>query len=92
MAYSCAVCGVITPAPRCPAHTTQPRTRGRANQRQRRQVIATHGRTCHICGNPIGQGEPWHMDHIVSLSQGGTDRPGNLAPAHTRCNLQKGAT
>jgi 5-methylcytosine-specific restriction endonuclease McrA len=92
MAYSCAVCGAISQHKRCPAHTSQPRTRGAANQRLRAQALADHGRTCHICGHPITPTEAWHMDHVQPLAQGGTDSRGNLKPAHTRCNLTKGAT
>ena len=92
MAYSCAVCGAISQAKRCPAHQTQPRTRGRANQRQRTTILADIGRTCHISGQPIAPTEAWHLDHIIPLAQGGTDARGNLAPTHARCNLTKGAT
>ena len=92
MAYSCAVCGAISQAKRCPSHQAQPRTRGRAGQALRAQTIAERGRTCHLCGQAIGPFEAWHMDHIVPLAQGGTDARGNLAAAHARCNLSKGAT
>jgi 5-methylcytosine-specific restriction endonuclease McrA len=91
MAYSCSACGVISTGPRCPAHTTTPRTRGRKLQAMRAQTIAT-GSTCHICGSPIIQGQAWHMDHIVPLVHGGTDHPANLAPAHATCNMSKGST
>lgn len=31
-----------------------------------------------------------HLDHIITLHEGGTDDDDNLAPAHTKCNLKKG--
>lgn len=53
--------------------------------------------TCHLCLLPIPQNivhqsHPLFatLDHIIPLSQGGKNTPGNRAPAHRHCNNSKG--
>lgn len=36
---------------------------------------------CHISGRKIAPGEPWELDHIKALINGGENRESNLAPA-----------
>lgn len=36
---------------------------------------------CHISGRKIMPGEPWDLDHIIALINGGENRESNLAPA-----------
>lgn len=57
-------------------------------RRNRRVVIdqAKRGRPCVICGNPFTAGELVTAEHIVPLRRGGGNSPGNLGPAHLRCN------
>lgn len=90
MAYSCRRCGTISTQPLCPNHPQQPRTTGRQLQAARAQLAATQDFTCHICGEPILHGQPWHIDHIQPLAAGGHEHPANRAPAHAACNQAKG--
>jgi 5-methylcytosine-specific restriction endonuclease McrA len=50
---------------------------------------------CALCGDfirVIGHGpESLTLDHIRPWSVGGTNDPGNLRPAHKRCNSARGA-
>jgi len=64
------------------------------------QVIELYGEICHICNEKIdmtasrwvGRGN-WqyglHIDHLISISKGGSDTLDNVRPAHGLCNLQK---
>lgn len=49
--------------------------------RVRLRVFERHGGICHISGRRIAAGEPWDVDHIVALVNGGEHRESNLAPA-----------
>jgi 5-methylcytosine-specific restriction enzyme A len=49
--------------------------------RVRLRVFERHGGICHISGRRIAAGEPWDVDHIVALVNGGEHRETNLAPA-----------
>ena len=61
---------------------------------QRTRILIRNGMTCQLCG--IGAGEPYpdepskkarlHVDHIIPLSQGGTNMDGNLRSTCSRCN------
>jgi len=57
-----------------------------ANARRRmglvRLVLATKGRTCHLCG----QAGATTADHVVPWSHGGRNELDNLEPAHMGCN------
>lgn len=52
---------------------------------------------CHICGGKVrwDRAHPdalsKSIDHLVPLSLGGTHEPANVALAHLRCNVQRGA-
>ena len=35
--------------------------------------------------------QPWHVDHCIPLSRGGTDTLDNLLPSCAECNRRKGA-
>jgi len=42
---------------------------------------------CHYCGKePAGT-----IDHVIPVSQGGTNHPDNLVPACAACNYSKGS-
>lgn len=49
--------------------------------RVRDRIFEARGRRCHISGRIIRPGEPWDLDHIVALINGGEHRESNLAPA-----------
>lgn len=62
----------------------------RAMSRARRlRIWQAHAGVCHLCGLPIAQGEPWHVEHKQALTCGGTDDDANLAPAHVDCHAGK---
>jgi 5-methylcytosine-specific restriction protein A len=52
----------------------------RAPPRVRARVFAAYGGKCHWSGRKIGVGDPWDLDHIVALINGGENRETNLAP------------
>jgi 5-methylcytosine-specific restriction endonuclease McrA len=64
------------------------------------EVLFIYGTNCHICNEAIdmlasrrsGFGN-WelglHIDHLVSLANGGADSLENVRPAHAMCNLRK---
>lgn len=45
---------------------------------------------CGICGKPIEAITDMHVDHIVTLKDGGTSDENNLQLAHAACNQAKG--
>lgn len=47
----------------------------------RARVFSDHGGICYIANRKIKPGEPWEMDHIIALCNGGENRETNLAPA-----------
>jgi len=64
-------------------------TARRMSRARRLRVWQTHAGKCHLCGRPIAQGEPWHVEHKQALTCGGTDDDTNLAPAHVDCHAGK---
>jgi 5-methylcytosine-specific restriction protein A len=49
--------------------------------RVRLRIFERHGGICHLSRRKIKSGEPWDLDHIVALVNGGAHRESNLAPA-----------
>lgn len=49
--------------------------------RVRLRVFEAHGGICHLSGRKIRAGEPWDLDHVKALINGGQHRESNLAPA-----------
>lgn len=47
------------------------------------------GGRCELCGAPFTDDDPAEVDHIVSLSEGGTNDPGNLRVIHRSENQQR---
>lgn len=58
--------------------------------RQRFQVFSRDEYRCVYCG-ATGKEAPLHVDHKISLADGGTSEFDNLVTACERCNLGKGA-
>lgn len=54
----------------------------------REQVFERDDHTCQYCG---AKGGVLECDHVVPISKGGTNEPGNLATACSTCNRQKRA-
>ena len=57
-------------------------------RKQRLRVLARDGHMCQLCGTTE---EPFHIDHIVPRSKGGTSDLDNLQVLCKRCNLAKGS-
>ena len=47
----------------------------------RARIFKNRGGRCHLAGRVIRAGEPWDLDHIIALVNGGENRESNLAPA-----------
>ena len=56
------------------------RIRGRALQSLRKRVFLTYGDICWLCGQEGAD----TIDHLVMVSQGGSNSIENLRPAHGR--------
>lgn len=46
----------------------------------RLRIFRDHGGKCHRSGRKIRAGEPWQLDHIKALCNGGLNVESNLAP------------
>jgi hypothetical protein len=57
-----------------------PRPRGRRNGKLREAVFRYYGTVCWLCGYEGAD----TIDHLVMISQGGTNELDNLRPAHGR--------
>lgn len=64
--------------------------RGSLPNRLRDAVLERDGFVCGICGDEIESGD-LHIDHILPVARGGTNDLDNLQPAHSFCNISKGA-
>lgn len=69
---------------------TKPKSRKGITPRLRYQILARDSYRCVYCG-ATGETAVLHVDHKVSVADGGTDEPENLVTACERCNLGKGA-
>jgi 5-methylcytosine-specific restriction endonuclease McrA len=65
-------------------------------------IFKEYGFNCFICGKAIDLSAPrqpgkngWelglHIDHLISLKNGGADSLQNVRPTHGKCNLKKGS-
>lgn len=59
----------------------------RTKRNRRDRVLATHGRVCWICHEPIG--DDLTLDHVLPKSEGGSNAEANLRPAHRKCNYDR---
>jgi 5-methylcytosine-specific restriction endonuclease McrA len=58
------------------------------------QLLKRQGNVCALCGGWLFAGDelhPWHIDHIVSIANGGKHELSNLQITHGQCNQRKGA-
>lgn len=62
-----------------------------APPRVRLRVFQSHGGICHIAKRKIAAGEPWQLEHVKALINGGENRESNLAPALTDKHREKTA-
>jgi 5-methylcytosine-specific restriction endonuclease McrA len=66
--------------------------RPRLSDRDRKRLFRLHGRTCHICSQPIdGVHEAWDVEHVIPRSLIGrhADTDENMKPAHKACHREK---
>jgi 5-methylcytosine-specific restriction endonuclease McrA len=60
------------------------------------EVFDEHEWVCHLCGCEIDRyagRDDWMrvtLDHVIPLSKGGQHVRSNVAPAHWKCNMEKG--
>ncbi len=59
-------------------------TRRTLTPRQRANVLAKTGGTCHVCGSAAGQG--WQADHVIPHLHGGAHSLDNYLPICKECN------
>ncbi|SDN79356.1 HNH endonuclease [Geodermatophilus sp. DSM 45219] len=70
------------------------RINGRARAQRNARILRANP-VCWLCGNDIDLTlkfpDPFSgvVDHKLALHSGGTEDPGNLAPAHNKCNRDK---
>ena len=57
--------------------------------RVRLRCFERHNGICYLSGRKIRPGEPWHLDHIVALINGGVHSEFNLAPVLTEPHKEK---
>lgn len=55
------------------------------------RIAERDGWVCHWCGTGYSATDPWEIDHVIALAQGGTNLIGNLALCHRSCNADKSA-
>lgn len=49
--------------------------------RVRLRVFERYGGKCYLSGRKIRPGEPWEIEHVIALCNGGEHRESNMAPA-----------
>lgn len=64
------------------------RNRPTVSAARRAAILERDGRVCRYCEDTEG---PFHIDHIVPISRGGSNRDENLCVACATCNLAKSA-
>jgi len=58
--------------------------------RVRLRILEKYGRRCACgCGRQIATGEPWQLDHITALANGGKHRESNMHPLLTEHHKRK---
>ena len=57
----------------------------------RDQIAFRDNYTCQICGKHMPDGVGLHVDHIISIKNGGKSVPSNLRVLCSKCNGQKGS-
>lgn len=57
-------------------------------------MLIAHGiyPVCPLCKEPISSINDFTWDHIIPRSRGGKDHISNMAPAHAKCNEERGKT
>ncbi len=72
---------------RCSEVIVQARALAARRNIRRTDIFERDGYCCTYCGDTEG---PFHCDHIIPVSRGGTGDPSNLTTACADCNTKKG--
>ena len=65
-------------------------SRKRRTPKQRIAICEAHGWICHLTGIKIDPvRDRWELDHVIPLTEGGSDDDDNLAPALASAHLKK---
>lgn len=65
---------------------------------QLRKSVRAQATICGLCGDALDRTAVWPspdctvVDHIVNVSDGGTNDPTNVRASHNRCNASRAAT
>lgn len=57
-------------------------------QNVRSYLMAREKGLCQLCSKEFGKGNPSHIHHITERSNGGTNKPNNLAILHKKCHTK----
>jgi hypothetical protein len=60
-------------------------------QKRRLEIYCRDGMSCRYCGVGVESGIILTLDHVVPVSDGGTNRTDNLITACSPCNSRRGA-
>lgn len=55
----------------------------------RLRIFLRHDGVCHLSGRKINPGEPWDLEHVKAIWDGGENRESNLAPALKKPHSEK---
>ena len=80
----CLTCGKLSDGSHCPEHRRQGSTR--QWRKLRALVLMRDGHRCQFCGAPATD-----ADHVLPVSQRGTDDPRNLRALCAGCNRSSAA-
>lgn len=58
-------------------HAFRHEPRQRLTDQQRAKLFLDKGGKCHRCGRKLRSGEKWVAEHLIALSVGGDNSPGN---------------
>ena len=73
------------------SHIRRARMRGNGFEKfSLKEIIQRDGYKCHICGGRVAK-KDLSFDHLIPLSKGGPHVKSNVAVAHLKCNVKRGA-
>lgn len=61
-----------------------------AEYRRNREILLATATVCAICGAGALENDPLTADHIIPVSDGGSNDLDNLRAAHRSCNSRRG--